>query len=76
MILLSVSLVGVPQSLRTLVIWSISEICHMRFSNVMQIVNIQSLRDGVAVYDEVDFLTIVSWKKSSSSHQLGHDAAH
>ena len=46
-ILLSVSLVGVPQSLRTLVIWSISEICHMRFSNVMQIVIIQSLiRDG------------------------------
>ena len=75
MILLSVSLVGVPQSLRTLVIWSISEICHIRFSNVIVIIQ-SPIRDGVAVYEEVDFLTIISWKKSSSSHQLGHDAAH
>ena len=59
-ILLSVSLVGVPQSLRTLVIWSISEIGLMMFTNVL----------------ELRVLTIISWKESSAGHEFCHNATH
>ena len=68
-ILLRVSLVGVPQSLRTLVIWSISEICH----NWSFLISESLLREGFFP-EKRFFLTIISWKESSPSHQLCHDA--